>query len=440
MAVTGTGGTYTSTNGKSWTEQIATAPGSNFADCTIFNSVLLQTSSTNANVSYKDLSGVGLPAPNGTSGPLQVTTYSDGSPKGAVPQYCGLIHAHGGAVYMAGDVNNPQVLYRCAINDVTDWDTSATDEGAAWASSGVSGQINKPIVGLLTHGNGCLLVGHVDAITAVRGDPQIGGGGSIDELVQFSGPIMQSAWCKTGSDETVMLTREDLTIMAPGCGAPPVTVSRYKLPSELTAIDPTTDTASVCYDGRYNAVFIYITRGGSPDAYSQFYFDLGSKGFFPMSFTSGDYRLGVTTPVLISDETSGSIALKSGGGIYYDTDSTESIASHVYIGPIHMGGANQDGILESIAAVLAEDSGPVNFSIASGESAQEAFYRIENAGDGVYSGTWRRQGLNYSSHPRVRGNVCYVKLYATGTTRWNLERLLGAANAVSRRRVMRNAP
>jgi len=434
MAVCGENGSYTSINGTTWTQQIAQGTaGSDFASCAILNNELFQVSSADENVYYKNLA-------TGVSGVLVADPNSDGiGKKGSVPKNCGIVHQHRGAIYMAGDVNNPQVLYRCALNDPRDWDTARPIEGAAWSSAGRSGQINRPIVAMITHGNGCMLVGHVDAITAVRGDPQIGGGGSIEELVQFSGPIMQSAWCKTASDHTVMLTRESLTIMSPGCGSPPITASRYKLPAELTAIDPGAgDTVSVAYDGRWNGIVILVTRyiDGINDEYSQFFYDLAGEGFWPMDFSVGQYRLAVSTPVLSSDTTGASVMLKSGSGAYFDTDSVESFSSHVYLGPVPLGNANNDGTLTSLEATLAEDSDPVDFEVYTGGSAQEAF----NSATPKYSGTWSRQGYNYSSHVRARGNAAYIKLSGTTTDRWHIEQVSGEAYPVSRRRVMNDAP
>jgi hypothetical protein len=430
VAVTSSGGTYISTSGTSWSEHIATGPGSDFASCAVFNNYLYQASSAKEKIRRRSLV-------SGAEENLVVDTYVDTTPKGVVPTYCGLVHSHGGRLWLAGDPSQKHILYASAVNDPRDWDFADPTEGSAWASSGISGQINKPIVGLLTHGNGCLLVGHIDAISAIRGDPQIGGGGAIDELVQFTGPVMQSAWCKTGSDETVILSREDLGIMAPGCGAPPATVSRFRLPAELTAVDPARgDTASVAYDGRYNGVMIYVGRPlGEGVAYTQFFFDLASKAFFPMDFSGGDYRLGVTVPSLITSTKGGSVALKSGGGMYFNTSATESISCEVWLGPIRLGSGNTSGIISSLSAVLSEESDPVDFEVYVGDSAQEAFHSNPN-----YSGTFSRKGLNYSFHPRSRGNAAYVRLYSTGTAQWYLEQLIGETFPIYRRRVTRDAP
>jgi hypothetical protein len=87
------------------------------------------------------------------------------------------------------------------------------------------------------------------------------------------------------------------------------------------------------------------------------------------------------------------------------------------------------------AAVLTEDSDPVNFEIYAGSSEQEALN-----GPVRYSGVLSRKGLNYSFHPRVVGHSAWVKLFATGTTRWAIEKIVGETFPKRRRRVMYDAP
>lgn len=430
VAVTTSSGTYVTENGSTWNLRINTNPSigsTGIASCGVLNGILYQASSTSATIRTYPLAG-------GSASTLAATA-------GTVPTNCGLAIGHMGRLFLAGGflpsdpTINGNTLFASAVNDPTNWDVSNPDEGAAWASSGSSGQIGRTIIALLSHGNGCLLLGHLDAMTVVRGDPQIGG--DIVEVDSFAGPVMNSAWCKLGDDSTAILTREELAIMPPGCGAPKTTLSRYKLPHDLAAVNPAGgDTAALAYDGRWNGLMIFIRRKVSEVefSYSQFYFDLAHKGFSPMEFTSGEFRLGVTLSKALTRTRGSVIALKNGGGSYFDTNSSENINSHVVIGPIRMGNAILDGILTRIAFELSEDSDPVNFQIYGGSSAQEALN-----GPVRYSGTLTRKGLSYSFHPRIVGQVAWVKLYATGTARWAIERVVGESYPKSRRRVRYDA-
>ncbi len=98
---------------------------------------------------------------------------------------------------------------------------------------------------------------------------------------------MQSAWCKGGDDRTWMLTRDGLYYVRPGCGEPPIQVSREVLPEALTAIDPASGGwASIAYDTRWRGLHIYTSVG-------HYFYDIASEGFWPMTFTtaSGSGRL-----------------------------------------------------------------------------------------------------------------------------------------------------
>jgi hypothetical protein len=45
-----------------------------------------------------------------------------------------------------------------------------TIPGAAYATSGETGKINKPIVGCISHGNDCFILGHIDGMSVIIGN------------------------------------------------------------------------------------------------------------------------------------------------------------------------------------------------------------------------------------------------------------------------------
>lgn len=371
--------------------------------------------------------------------------------KGTAPKGCGLVSSWNDRLVLAGDIENPQILYMSAVGDPTDWDYSSPTGSAAWAnsSSGTSGAISENITSLIHHNSDCLIVGCTDSMYAVRGNPAAGG--YVYSLSNVIGPLQHSAWCKTDNDHTVIMTRSGLYSIRPGCGEPPVSMSSENLPSSLVGIDPGSgDSVSIGYDSRWRGIHIYANYSGGSKEY--WFYDLQSKGFWPMSFLthpdgspdfeSPSYRT-VDLAINIKDSaspTKSGLHVISGSSSYqFDSDSTsEFIDSHIVYGPIPLGSAHTEGVLTELNAVLSEDSGDVAWSVFAAKSAQEA-YALVKAGTPSFTGTkWDVQGFNYLQNPLVRGAAFYLKLEDDSGTaserRWCVEEILAKFRPAGKRR------
>ena len=430
VGVVTSSGTHSTENGTSWSTLIGTNPGSSVTgpSCTNYKDTVYQASegATNGIIPFKVLGGAG--------GTLTARLDADDKPLGVVPTYCGLVATHGNRLAFAGDKNNRHVLYMSRVDDPQDYDYSAVDQGAAWANSGGGeGRFGEPITSLISHNRVCLLVGCTDSTYVVRGNPRISG--SIEILSHQVGPLMQSAWCKTGSEDTIMMTREGVFLMPPGCGQPPINVSDAYIPDDLVGLDADNDVVSLAWDGRFRGVHIYVNKASGTD-FAYFFVpperdSVLPGSFWPMDFTAFTPQLGVNLKAAASPTKSGMILLGATGSRQYNTSSKESIEAHLMYGPIPMGSPGTEGILARISAVLSESSDPVSWEIYSGDSAQEAF-----AGIATFTGSeWSRKGFNYWQHPRVRGNSFYLKVFSTGSNRWSIEEIIGEASLKNRRRV-----
>jgi len=420
VAVACAGGAYISTTG-SFTEAITTAAASDFCSCTTFNNDLYFAR-------FGELALVRtLTSPGTGAGTTVDADWSEGFEEtpgsgvngGTPPNDCGLVCVHQNRLVFAGSQASPQILFMSRAGYPKDWDTTKEDQGAAWAtSSGESGKIGEPITALIPHTHGCLLIGCTDSMYVVRGNPTASN--AVDMLVSNIGPLSQAAWCKTTNGWTYMLTRDGLYRFPPGCpqGAPEP-VSRKNLPEELVAIDPGTlgTYVSIAYDPRWMGIHIYVNRSGDNNTY--YFYDIVNEGFWPMTF-SQTMRLAVTHPVLATTTDSALLAITSGGSSYqFTTDSSESIASHCVYGPILLAPQGMEGLLNEVIAVLAENSSAVSWKLYVADSAAEA-YALVNADTASFTGTnWAVSGsrfLQYVQTPLRRGQCCYLKIYASGST------------------------
>lgn len=418
VAVVHSGGVSVKTAGTSWSSRISTNPSTDFASCAVYLQKLFMARG-GGTVLYNDLT-------SGASSGSVITPSA-----GTVPTNCGLVAAWGDRLVLAGDTATPHILYMSAIGDETDWDYSATDSSSAWANTGSSGGVvGEPITSLIAHNEDCLLVGCTDSIYAVRGNPRLSSR-PVYSLSQQIGPLMQSAWCKTGNDFTFFMSRDGLYSMRPGCGEPPVSVSREVLPEDLTAIDPGSgDSVALAYDSRWRGIHIYVNKNSGTDVH--YFYDMQSQGFWPMSFGVGTLVLGVNLKSAATETKSALVAFTSNGqGYQFDSNSTESIDSYLYYGPIAIGTPHSEGILSEISAVLSEDSSDVAWSVYAADSPQQAFALSSPSFEGQ---NWDVRGYNYTQNPLVRGSAMYLKLEDVNYSRWSVEEIVCTVRQAGRRR------
>lgn len=424
VAVAHAAGVSVSTNGTSWSTEpgITRAPGTDFTSCAIHDSILFQAVG-GADCYFRDLSA-------GGQGVLGT----------GAPQNCGIALAMMDRLWLAGDTDNPNTLYASKIapdgnwgdpsvvdpgaNENNNWDYSATDAGGAFASGGTNGVIASNITALLNHGFNCLIIGHTDGITVLSGNPRAGGFRRV--ISQHHGPLNQNCWCKDDADNSWFLSRAGLYRIGSGCintGANIESMSRERLPKGLFGIDPGAgDVAHIGYDIANRGIHIHVDRATGTD--ESWFFDIMDGGFWPVSYPD-KIRLSVPLPDVMDEDKSALLAITSSGSVkQFDSTVTSdygtAIDSHLYVGPIKLGSDDRNGIMADCYAVLAEDSGNVAWSVAVGESAQQAF-----AATPWFTGqNWTRQGLNHRQHPRARGHSAYLKLEDASGSVWSFEEIV----------------
>ena len=403
IAVTHANGTSVSNGANSWATYIQSAPGSDFSSCAVYLNRLFQATSAGK------IRSVNLNSP-GVGQELVATA-------GTAPEKCGIVVAWGDRLVVAGKFDDPHLVLACRIGDYQDWDYAAIDQSSAWVSSGATGGIiSDPVTSAIPHNRDCLLVGCTDSLWVLRGNPAAGGQSYV--LSSEVGPLSQTAWCRTGNDYVLMLTRDGLYTMQPGCGDPPTSLSREKIPEALMSISPESgDKAFVGYDHRFRGVHIHVRYAGGQAVY--YYHDLQSGGFWPMS-TTYDLCLVPSLRRASTATRSAVLPIAGSGAVYqYDLASTEAFQSYVLHGPVKLGSAHGSGNVMEARCVLATESDRVSWGIRTGASPQDAF----TASESFVGRDWDQEGINYAQHPRVGGNAAYVKLEATGSRRFSVDEL-----------------
>lgn len=218
---------------------------------------------------------------------------------GSVPIDCRIAEVWQGSLWLAGDSDQPEILFGSRTGDPYDWDFGVTssDLGGAFFTAGENrGILRGPINAIVGQTGDTMLVSTLDGLAAMRGHPRRGG---IFEQVSNSLFMMgQGAWARTPGDLIFFMSPQGLAALDPIPGSIPSLVSRDKIPDELIglAYDFEDPTIAMAYSTRWNC--IYISDRGSSQAWL---YDLNAGGFHSMTFTNYPFVMNEYEPAITAD-------------------------------------------------------------------------------------------------------------------------------------------
>ena len=350
---------------------------------------------------------------------------------GFVPIGCKIIGLFQERIVLTGDYRSPGVVYMSRISDPLDWDFGAYpgDVGGAWstATSLQSGQIGEDVTCFINFRDDFCIFGCENSTYLLSGNPR--GGGSIQNLSRTVGPLSSSAWCVTPTNEVLILTRDGIYSIQ---GGTMVSLSREALPKELIDIDTRSYNIFMEYDVIDRGVHINLTpietAGGL-----HYWFDYETRGFWPMDIPDGMQPWSITTHELPGGiDRRVILGCRDGYLRHYDeaqmNDDGTTMDSYLVFGPVRLGdNPDMDGILTQLEATLALGSQSVTWAVQPGDTPEEAL-----AEDAQETGTWVG-GLNYTVHPRVRGNAICIKV-SSSSAPWAIERMSAERKVAGRTR------
>lgn len=357
------------------------------------------------------------------SGGLSIWAATDGQ----VPTGCPLIAQWRDRLVLAGYPS--YAFYMSRKGDPLDWDYGQSDSEAAVAG-GVSdvGEIGEPINALIPFGDDRMIFGCESSIWLLTGDPAAGG--RFDALSRATGIVGSTAWCLTPSGAMVFLGRDGLFALLPHYNARPEPISRERLPRDLIDIDGDRVYVALAWDHRERGVHIWL-GGETVLAYQHWFVGWESGSFWPVEVPD-DF-----VPQVAISEPGRSVRTLFGSRDGYirsynelaDTDEDTAITSYVDIGPFRPGASDfNEGRLDELIAVLAQESGSVQWSVRVAETAEET-----RTASNFDSGTFT-EGYNKNVRPRARGASIIVRLEASGSRWWALERLTAVLAQMGRQR------
>jgi len=173
--------------------------------------------------------------------------------KGQVPTGCPLIASYRNRVVLAKD----HVWYMSRSGDPNDFDYGAGAEDALRAVAGSNtdaGDIAEPMTALIPWGDDFFIFACERSMWLLRGDPALGG--IIDNITRSIGIIAPKAWCYGPDGVLLFLSRDGFYAMPASGQGKPESISRERLPRELSDIDGKQFDVFLAYDQRARGVHI----------------------------------------------------------------------------------------------------------------------------------------------------------------------------------------
>ena len=402
------------------------------------------TAVTSDSLTVKDFNGVVLPSEEGSSSTAwaiprssKVLDLEDGTlarwnttdTKGVVPHGCKTITTWQDRIVMANDQVQPHIWYMSRNGSAYDFLYGSEDLGSPVAGNFFQGGlIGEPVTALISHNKACLLVGCKDSIWVLRGDPMQGG--YIERLSDDVGVLGPWAYTKTDKDATYFLSHLGLYAMPSGCGEVPQPVGEDRLPK--TGPKFWRDIDQLGFDGVHNGLIVSTTAVATA-TFTNFWYDLGSGGWWPFSLDGATNKLKEVTALFSWQPAAGRhstlershqgsllIGCDNGKVCRFDQSSStdeggSAISSAIRIGPINFSPSpSQSAMVQEIKGIGKYGEGISSTQVLYvGVTAADALAQA-TAGDYGYSMTWSDGHNSVIDNPRMSGHSLVLVITGAG--------------------------
>lgn len=330
-------------------------------------------------------------------------TFLVGASKGDAPSGASIMTFHRARAFLASGSS----WYCSRTGDVGDWDYGADigDVGRPVAGScALADRQGEDITAFMPVDDAYLYVATSHSLWLMSGEPT---SGTFSCVADFVGCVGANAWCWSGR-HLLFLSCDGVYALAPG--EHPVCVSE-RVPEEFKAIKASDDPLMV-FDPAENGVHIFSAKGN-------WFYDIGSKSLWPVKIPATVQPVCGMHAMVSGVYSTVFKCLDGSWRTFSDADTSETVASKVAIGPIHVSGSDAaDGIVDEVYVTTGVGSASVGMRVAVGHSAEEA---VRNARAGTFASPEFvfTSGWNPITRPRARGAWCVLVLSSSG--KWAFE-------------------
>ncbi|WP_309381975.1 hypothetical protein [Cerasicoccus frondis] len=318
------------------------------------------------------------------------------------------------------------------MGDHSDWSIADDMDDAARAVAGavgLAGNGSEPIIAAIPFRDAALVFATRNSLWVLKGDPATG---SMDELSGEVGITSPFGWALNDHEGLLIFLSND-GVYYGGPTSKPKRFSEDRLPDSLRNIDPESNTITMAYDPTGRGYHLFITPETGTGSHYWLEVDEDTRAIWPVSFADGGHQPIATgrikhdglqeVAVLGRDDTWRKFSESA------SDDDGEDLTSRVIIGPFRLAsGDAKNAMLAEMHGMLADNSGDVIWSIAVGETAEEA---TDNAvaNTVVATGTWSEL-RNRVVRPRVRG--AWAAVILESTNQWAFEAIAITARQLGR--------
>lgn len=271
-----------------------------------------------------------------------VTPYSTST--GIAPSTCFLACNWRGRLCLAGDFQNPQNFYMARVGNPYDWNYAALDPAAAVAGNlSNAGQIGEPIMALMPYTDDIMLMGCINSLWMLSGDPA--DGGTIVRVSDQMGILGPYAWTVDPQGYIYFLARGGLYRVQPvwELYRPPELLSGNNYDQFFTSLTQTENYFSLVWDIDHKYLHIFVTPTSSTQTGTHLIYDTRNQGLWPQQYptSAGPTAAGKYTA---NTTAGGSMVILGGWDGYLRqwtpstlADDGSTISSHITFGPFQAG-------------------------------------------------------------------------------------------------------
>jgi len=302
---------------------------------------------------------------------------------------------------LSGLVGEPQNWFMSRRDNPNDFDYFVQpfdDEIAAAGNLSPAGLVPDKVNTLIPYNDDILIFGCDHSIFQLSGDPAAGG--AIDLVTDVTGMVWGHGWCKDPSGVLYFFgSRGGVFRMGPG--TPPQSITSSTIDERLAKLDLSVRSVRMVWNDREHGVNLFLSHVDPTEQVEHYFFDARANSWWEDRYEAKEtdkdkYVHNATAYHVIDGDKEGDREILVGGrnGAIYkisikeqddriSTSVNKEIDSFVWLGPFSL----PDGrkvVLTEISALLAHDSGDVDYGVYVGSTAE---FIIDLANDALDTGS-----------------------------------------------------
>lgn len=337
---------------------------------------------------------------------------------GTLPVNPRLICLWRGRIVLSGVRADAHNWFMSAQGDPFDYDYAPATTSATQAVAGnnsEAGLVGDIITALIPYSDDVLIFGGDHSIWQMSGDPAAGG--AIDCVSDETGIAWGKAWTRDPEGILYFFGTDGVYKMVPG--ERPIPLTMGKLDERMKAIDLATSRILMAWDYANKGLWMTVSTADLALTADSYFYSKRADAWFPCEFPAS---MGPSHLLAYDAEKADDKATLFGSrdgyireyNVLADDDDSTDIETLVRFAPVSMD--LNEGLINGLTVVMAEDSGDVTLKAYTGQSAEQLAQGTSPRFTRVIT-----DGRNNTITQRIRGAWLAIEMTSLGATRWAVE-------------------